>query len=163
MLNHLKAGESRAPGLSEPNLISHCQFESKTSTPFFSLFLFLSSRPLLPPSSPRRQIDIPAADVVVVVHSNPAMRGVSCGSRTTEWMAKPSANKGCESLRCFWASIEALWLLGCGSALHNPAAAVAAAAAAATPLCSATYRSLLLLSAPNTRPNVGRLVLVAPL
>lgn len=64
----LKAG-SRVLGLTEPNPISHCQFESQPAPRFSPLSVPL----LLPsphPSSPCRQIGIPAADVAVVVRSN---------------------------------------------------------------------------------------------
>lgn len=63
----LKAG-GRALGLAEPNPITHCQLESQPAPHFFPLLL--PSPSALLPSSPCRQIDIPAADVVVVVHSN---------------------------------------------------------------------------------------------
>lgn len=67
----LKAG-SRVQGLTEPNLISHCQFESEPATrfPSFFSFFFGNSSPLLSPSSSCGRTDIPAADVLVVVHSN---------------------------------------------------------------------------------------------
>lgn len=61
----LKAG-SRVQGLAEPNLISHCQFESEPATRFS--FPPFSATPH--PSSSCGQTDIPTADVMVVVHSN---------------------------------------------------------------------------------------------
>lgn len=67
----LKAG-SRVLGFAEPNLITHCQFESEPATRvfFFCSSSFALSSPLHQLSSPCRQTDIPAADVAVVVHSN---------------------------------------------------------------------------------------------
>lgn len=85
----LKAG-SRVHGSAQPNLISHCQFESEPATCYSSFYSssFTLSSPLLPPSSPCSQIDILVTDVAVVVHSNLPCRVYLVGAGPlSEWLS----------------------------------------------------------------------------